>query len=86
MPYEVQIPALTVLEKVGEIIAADGSTVGLEHISVMYGEKDIIPDEKLSPVVIKLYNDGDAHTRKVLKRVAKSKAVKAEEPEEAEES
>lgn len=86
MPYKVTGgPTVSVLEKIGEIIDDNGKTVGFEHQSNIWAYGDTIPDEKVSPVVAKLYDEGDEHTRSVLKRLTKAAAAKAEAAEETEE-
>lgn len=73
MPYKVKIPELTVLEKIGEIIRPDGSVLSHEHRSVTYFEDDEIADNKVSPVIVAAYDDGDEHTLKVLERIPEEK-------------
>jgi hypothetical protein len=75
MPYEVQVPELNVLEKIGEIFDKDGSHIAYEHRSVAYTQGEVVEDDVISPVVVGLYDEGDEHTRSVLKRVAKPKAT-----------
>ena len=83
MPYEViGYPAVDVLEKIGEIIDDKGQTVGLEHRTNTWVTGDVIPDEKVSPVVVDAYNSGDAHVLSVLKKITKAAAGKAKAGEE----
>lgn len=84
MPYEVIAPAVSVLYKIGEVRTDEGKLIGHEHKSVLHGQGDVVTDEDISPVVVQMYNDGDAHVRSVLKKVAKARAAKAEEKAEEE--
>ena len=72
MPYQVLADELTVLEKIGEVQTADGKHLGYEHRSVTYLKDEILDDSQVSPVVTKLYNEKDPHTRKVLRRLTKA--------------
>jgi hypothetical protein len=84
MPFRILLEEVSVLHSVGEFFDANGKSLGHEHESKMYFKDDILADEEISPAVIKLYDDGDTHTRTVIVRVdAKGKAVDdAPEPEE----
>jgi hypothetical protein len=85
MPYKViGGPAVDVLEKIGEIVDADGKTIGLEHKTNTWVTGDLIPDEKVSPVVVEAYSAGDSHVTSLLKKITKAAAAKAdvEETEE----
>jgi hypothetical protein len=79
MPYRVIAGhAVDVLEKIGEIVDSGGKTIGLEHKTNTWEHDDVIPDEKVSPVVVDAYNAGDEHVVSLLKKITKAAAAKAE--------
>lgn len=83
MPYKTLIAEAQVLKKIGEVVAADGSHVADEHISVIYTDSGVIlEDSEVAPVVQRAYDDKDAHVRKVLRKLTRVQADKALKPED----
>lgn len=78
MPYIVLLPEVSVLKHVGEIRHPEDENriLGYDHRSITYLKNDVINDEDISPVVTKLYDAGDNHTRSCLKRLSKAQVAK----------
>lgn len=85
MPYEViSDTPVTVLKSYGALKhPLTGDIYGYDEEAVLYRPGDIIPDEEISPTVVKTYEEGNRHTRSVLKRVSVSRAKKASDSEES---
>lgn len=73
MPYKVLQPEVDVLHKIGEVLDRDGSVIAHEHESVLYLKDEIVPDDKISPVVVEAYDNGDEHVLDCLERVSDEK-------------
>lgn len=87
MAYKTLINDAQILEKIGEVVAADGSHVAYEHRSVIYPEKGTIIDEShVAPIVQKMYDEKDPHIRKLLRKLTAAQLAKQlqEDEEEAE--
>jgi hypothetical protein len=69
MPYKVLVPELNVLHKLGELVDSNGKLINYEHETVLYIQDELVPDNKISPVIVHAYDDGDDHTLSVLERV-----------------
>jgi hypothetical protein len=65
-----------VLEKIGEIVDRDGSHVAWEHQTTLYKQDEIVPDSKISPLLVKAYDEEDEHTISVLEYVDEEVEVK----------
>lgn len=70
MPYKVLVAELGLLEQIGEIKDNFGNHVAFEHQTVTYYQDDLVPDDKVSPVVKELYENGDEHTIGILEYVS----------------
>ena len=66
MSYEVLVDGATILKALSSETLPDG-TVVYDHVSTVFPAGAIIADEDVSPVVVKLLEDGDEHTNKMLK-------------------
>lgn len=94
MPYEVICPidsSVSVLNALGEVKDDQGNIIGYDHSAKVWSSGDVIPDEEVSPVVIKLLDEGDEYTCSQLRRIpGKQKATVAptlvEEPVTTEDS
>jgi hypothetical protein len=74
MPYEVianEGTTVTVLHSNGTFLDRDDKVIGYDHTSVPHEHGDVISDEEISPVVVKLYEAKDPRTLAVLRRVGK---------------
>lgn len=84
MPYEVICPegtSVSMLINRGNLTDFDGKVYGYDHVTENFDHGAIIPDDELSPVVVKAYDDGDEHVKSLLKRVSDSKpGPKAKQP------
>lgn len=81
MPYETLIEGAQILKPVGQVLTADGESLGFEHVSVIYPQQGtIIPDEDVSPVVQKLYDEDDEWTKSILKKVSNKSEDSDEKP------
>lgn len=69
MPYRVLVDQTQVLNDLSPRVLDDGRQIGYDHESLVWYKDEVIPDDKISPVVVKLYDEGDAHTRSILERV-----------------
>lgn len=80
MPYEVLQNEVTVLKSVGEHVDPNtGKVLGHDHQSVTWFKGDIIPDSEISPVVVELYESGDAHTLSQLRQISDAKLAEREQ-------
>lgn len=81
MPYEVigESPAVDVLKALDPMVNDEGKQFGYYHETRTYTPGDIIEDEDVSPVIAKLYDDRDEHTRSVLRKLARPTRIKEEE-------
>lgn len=81
MPYEVICEpgtTVSVLDNVGDVKDGDQKVIGYWHEGRLYENGEIVPDEHISPVVVKLYDEGDPHTTSVLRRIDSKPAAVSE--------
>jgi hypothetical protein len=86
MPYKVitENGSINVLEQIGE--RKNRETGNLEPIyrSNGWNQNDVIPDEKVAPIVQKQYEDGDEHIRSLIEQVEDKKSKKPVKKADAE--
>jgi hypothetical protein len=68
MAYKVLIDGATVLKSLGEVKNPTTGEVTYEHVATVYPKGAIIKDEDVSPVMVKLLEDGDEHVNSVLEK------------------
>lgn len=87
MPYRVKEPEVNVLLKVGEIVDTDGKHIAYDHVSQLFLLDEVVYEDAttakevgqtgpLSPDVVRLYDEGDVHTRAVLGKITEAKTKK----------
>ncbi len=82
MPYKTLIEGAQILQKIGEVVAADGSRVADEYKSVIYDAPGtILEDSEVAPVVQRAYDSKDPHIRKLLRKLTKAQADKLSAPD-----
>jgi len=84
MPFEVLIDEAAIMKDVGETKDDAGNTIGFDHETRVWFKGDIVPDEEVAATVIRLYEEGDEHTKSVIKRVRKAAAKPSEAGDGAE--
>lgn len=77
MPYKVLQQEVQILKPIGEIKTPDGKIVAIEHKSEIHFKDDVIEDNEISPIIVKAYEDGDEHTRHILKKVTAAQVARA---------
>ena len=83
MPYEVLVDGLSVLKANDTYKDNDGKVIGYDHVGVIREQGEILEDSEVSPVIQKLYEDGDEHVTSTLKKVSGTAAKKEAAHKEA---
>lgn len=87
MPYKTLIPDAQVLQKIGEVVAADGTHIADEHKSVIYpAPGTLLDDSEIAPVVQRAYDNKDSHIRTLLRKLTKAQADRAAAEDEDEDT
>lgn len=79
MPYEVLQEEVTLLRANDTFKNEKNEVTGYDQESVLRTKGEIVEDDQVHPNVVKLYDDGDEHTRSVIKRLSKAQADKKSE-------
>ncbi len=86
MPYVVTChpdESVLVLKSQGEFLDREGKHAGYDHRNDVHLDGDVISDEEISPVLVKLYEDGDAHVRSVLRKEGDEEKAAERKPRNA---
>lgn len=79
--YEVIAEGATILKCVGTINNPETGEVFYENESVFYPKGTVVSESDISPVVIKDYDNGDAHILSLISRIKTAKKAEVSEPE-----
>lgn len=82
MPYEVLGTDVTIPKSLSVTKNPDGSETH-DHVSRVYTRGSVVKDEDVSPVLVKLYEDGDEHVTSLLRYVDEEEVDKLSQSQNA---